>query len=96
MNSTPGEGYVIPWRTVYNSSSLSTPCRMVYDASARTSSGHSLNSTLAKGQNRLARLVDLFIRFRRGKVAVTADINSERLNNWANKHIFNLSVGLGQ
>ena len=75
MDSTPGDGYVIPWRTVYNTSSLSTPCRMVYDASARTSSGHSLNSTLAKGQNRLARLVDLFIRFRRGEIAVTADIS---------------------
>ena len=67
MDSTPGEGYVIPWRTVYNTGSLSTPCRMVYDASARTSCGHSLNSTLAKGQNRLARLVDLFIRFERVK-----------------------------
>jgi len=64
MDSTPGEGYVIPWRTVYNTGSLSTPCRMVYDASARTSCGHSLNSTLAKGQNRL---VDLFIRFERVK-----------------------------
>lgn len=45
MDSTPGEGYVIPW---YNTDNLSTPCRMVYDASARTSCGHSLNSTLAK------------------------------------------------
>ena len=75
MESTPGLGYVIPWRTVYKTDSLSTPCRMVFDASARTSSGHSLNSVLAKGQNRLARLQDLLIRFRRGKVGVTADIS---------------------
>ena len=75
MNSAPGDGYVIPWRTVYKEDSLSTPCRMVFDASCRTSSGHSLNSTLPKGQNRLPRLVELLLRFRRGKYGVASDIS---------------------
>jgi len=75
MESTPGTGYTIPWRTVYNESSLSTPCRLVFDASAKTPGGASLNSVLAKGQNRLARLQHLFIRFRRAKFAVTGDVS---------------------
>ena len=75
MESTPGAGYTIPWRTVYNESSLSTPCRLVFDASAKTPGGASLNSVLAKGQNRLARLQHLFIRFRRAKFAVTGDVS---------------------
>jgi hypothetical protein len=74
-NDTPGEGCFIPWRTVYNEGSLSTPCRMVFDASSKTPGGNSLNGALAKGQNRLSKLQHLLIRFRRGRAAVTADIS---------------------
>ena len=65
MDSTPGSGYIIPWRTVYKQGSISTPCRMVFDASARTPGGESLNAILAKGQNKLAKILHLLIRFRR-------------------------------
>ena len=75
MDSTPGSGYFIPWRTVYNEGSLSTPCRLVFDASSKTPGGNSLNGVLAKGQNRLSKLQHLLIRFRRGPAAVTADIS---------------------
>jgi hypothetical protein len=37
-------GYVIPWRTVVKESSISTPVRMVFDASSRTPGGESLNA----------------------------------------------------
>jgi len=74
MDETPGAGYFIPWRTVYKEGSLSTPCRMVFDASSKTPGGNSLNGVLAKGQNRLSKLQHLLIRFRRGRAAVTADI----------------------
>ena len=43
------QGYYLPWRPVH-SGSLSTPCRMVFDASARCATGFSLNCTLAKGK----------------------------------------------
>ena len=75
MDSTPGDGYFIPWRTVYNEGSLSTPCRLVFDASSKTPGGNSLNGILAKGQNRLSKLQHLLIRFRKGPAAVTADIS---------------------
>ena len=67
-------GYYLPWRAVY-SSSLSTPCRMVFDASARCRTGYSLNCVLAKGTNMLATLFHLLIKFRVGASALTADIS---------------------
>ena len=42
----------IPWRAVSNGNSLSTPCRLVLDASQPTASGTSLNDILAKGKNK--------------------------------------------
>ena len=68
------EGFFIPWRTV-ESGSLSTPLRMVFDASAKTSSGFSLNCTLAKGTNMLADMINLLVRFRVGPFAFSADIS---------------------
>ena len=75
VESTPGPGYFIPWRTVYNEGSVSTPCRLVFDASSKTPGGNSLNGVLAKGQNRLVKLQHLLIKFRHGQAAVTADIS---------------------
>jgi len=43
----------IPWRAVWKGNSVSTPCRIVFDASQATSSGYSLNDILAKGKNNL-------------------------------------------
>ena len=67
-------GYWIPWRAVYSSSSISTPCRLVFDASSRTRTGYSLNDCLAKGDSKLANLLHLLVQFRKGKAALSADI----------------------
>lgn len=76
MDSSPGSGYCIPWRTVYKESSLSTPCRMVFDASSRTpNGGESLNNILAKGQNKLAKILSVLLRFRTKRSAMTADVS---------------------
>ncbi len=75
IEKSPGAGYYIPWRIVHNEGSLSTPCRMVFDASSKTPGGESLNGCLAKGQNRLCKLQHLLLRFRMGQEAVTADIS---------------------
>ena len=67
-------GYFIPWRTVMNPGSISTPLRLVFDGSARTPGGDSLNETLARGENKLGRLLHLLIQFRYGDSAFSADV----------------------
>jgi len=67
-------GYYIPWRTVYKEASLSTPCRLVFDASSRTPGGTSLNEILAKGENRLSNIHHVLLRFRNKAAAFTCDI----------------------
>ena len=48
--------YFIPWRAVWKGNFISTPCRVVFDASQATSSGYSPNDILAKGRNNLNKL----------------------------------------
>ena len=66
--------YYLPWRTVTKEGSLSTPTRCVFDASSGTRTGKSLNDTLAKGSNRLEKLLHLLINFRAGPHAFATDI----------------------
>ena len=68
-------GYVIPWRTVDKESSISTPVRMVFDASSRTPGGESLNNILAKGVNSLGNLFSILMKFRMRKAGFTADVS---------------------
>ena len=51
--------YFIPWRAVWNGNSLSTPRRLVFDASQTTKDGCSPNDMLAKGTNNMNRLVEI-------------------------------------
>ena len=48
---------------MWNEKSVSTPCRLVFDASQGTKGGCSLNSLLAKGANSLNKLVEILIRW---------------------------------
>lgn len=57
-----GHKYFIPWIVVWKSNSFGTPCRIVFDASAATPSGYSLNDILAKGKNNLNRLQEMLIK----------------------------------
>ena len=49
----------IPWRAVWNGNSISTPCRLIFDASQPTASGWSLNDILAKGKNNMNKLIEI-------------------------------------
>ena len=64
----------IPWRAVWKESSISTPCRVVFDASQATSSGFSLNDILAKGRNNMNKLVEIVIRWYTHKFAFHTDV----------------------
>ena len=83
LSSLPGDlqksidqegSHIIPWRVVFKEGSLSTPCRMVFDASASTPGGLCLNDCLAKGENTLIRIHDILLRFRSKPSAFCTDI----------------------
>ena len=69
-----GQGHYFPWRVVENENSLSTPIRLVFDASMATKSGYSLNDIVAKGINSMNSMVEIVIRFRSYKVTVHTDV----------------------
>ena len=73
MNSY-AEKYYMPWRFVTNDNSISTPVRVVFDASAATKSGFSLNDILAKGINSLNSMLEILIRFRNCVIGMHTDI----------------------
>ncbi|XP_064102656.1 uncharacterized protein LOC135212813 [Macrobrachium nipponense] len=66
--------FYLPHRPVVREASLSTKIRPVFDGSARGSNGISLNDCLESGPSLNPDLVEVLLRFRRWKVALTADI----------------------
>ena len=66
--------YFIPWRAVWTESSLSTPWRLVVDASQTTNNDCSLNDLLAKGTNNMNKLVEILIRWSMRAHAFHTDI----------------------
>jgi len=66
--------YHIPWRAVWKGNSISTPCRIVFDASQPTSTGFSLNDILAKGTNNLNKLQEILLKWTIQPVAIATDI----------------------
>ena len=67
--------YFIPWRIVFNINSVSTPCRVVFDASVSPRGQSSLNSLLCKGRNNLNNLVMIIIRWVCSLFAFHTDIS---------------------
>ncbi len=67
--------YYLSVHAVLKESSTSTKVRAVFDASARTSTGSSLNDQLLPGPNLYPPLTDVLVRFRCHNVAVSADIS---------------------
>ena len=72
--SKSSKKHFIPWRAVWNGNSVSTPCRLVFDASQKTNSEYSLNSLLAKGRNNMNKLLEVVIRWMIHKYAFHTDI----------------------
>ena len=65
--------YVIPWNVVYKQS-ISTPCRIVLNASAKTKTKKSLNSILCKGTPKL-NMLPLILAMIIDPILVTADLH---------------------
>ena len=75
MAASEWDGYYLPWSTVCKETSLTTPARQVFNASARTPGGLSLNQVLAKGQNLLPKIFQVLTNFRSKKDGFIGDIS---------------------
>lgn len=64
----------LPHQCVIKADSTTTSTRVVFDGSAKTSTGYSLNDVLHSGPKIQQDLTDILIRWRKHRVALTADI----------------------
>jgi hypothetical protein len=67
-------GYFLPHHAIIKESSATTKVRVVFDASAKTTTGKSLNDILMTGPTIQDKLFEHLIRFRVHKYVITADI----------------------
>ena len=67
--------FYLPMHMVRKESSSTTKIRAVFDASAKSSTGVSLNDTLLVGPTVHPPLVDVLLRFRLHRVALTTDVS---------------------
>ena len=70
----PAGSFYLPMHGVYKESSSSTKLRIVFDGSATTSNGLSLNHMLHGGPTIQATLTDTLVRFRSYPIALNADV----------------------
>ncbi|XP_070526964.1 uncharacterized protein [Cardiocondyla obscurior] len=73
-NASSSGAVYLPHHGVMREASSTTKLRLVFDASAKTSSGVSLNDTLMIGATLQDSLINIILRFRLPVVAITADL----------------------
>ena len=71
----PSEVFYLPMHMVHKSTSSTTKLRVVFDGSSQSTSGVSLNDTLAVGPMLHPTLDQILIKFRTYRVALTGDIS---------------------
>lgn len=64
----------LPHHGVWRESSTTTKLRVVFDGSAKTASGRSLNDVLMTGANLQDNIINIILRFRLHAIAITADL----------------------
>ena len=74
LNLPPSLSYYMPMHAVMKDSSSTTKLRVVFDASAKTSSNCSLNDTLAVSPTLYPPITDILMRFRTYPVALSSNI----------------------
>ena len=67
--------FYLPMHAVRKESSTTTKLRAVFDASAKSSTGVSLNDTLLVGPTIHPPLVDVLLRFCFNRIALTTDVS---------------------
>ena len=67
--------FYLPMHAVRKEHSSTTKVRVVFDASAKSTSGVSLNDTLLVGPTVHPPLIDVLLRFRLHRIALTADVS---------------------
>lgn len=72
--SSNDEGYFLPHHAIVRENRTTTKQRTVYDASAKTTNGFSLNDRCLSGPTIQPELVNIFTRWRTYKIALSADI----------------------
>lgn len=82
-NQTPD--YYLPHHCVIRADSTTTKLRVVFNASAKTTSGHSLNDLMERGPNLQQDLQDLILKWRQYAYAYTADVEKMFRMVWLNK-----------
>ena len=75
LQASPSECYYMPVHSVYKETSTSTKVRAVFDASAPSATGISLNDLLAVGPTIQPSLDQTLLRFRQYPVAISGDIS---------------------
>ncbi|XP_058817817.1 uncharacterized protein LOC131681123 [Topomyia yanbarensis] len=73
-HANPTEAVYLPHHCVIKEASSTTKCRVVFDASAKTTSGKSLNDILMAGPVLQDSLVIILLRFRIPTIVITGDI----------------------
>ena len=68
--------HYISWLIAWKLSSVSSPCRPVFNASQPTATGKSLNDILAKGRNNMNKLQEVFIRWTMHIIAFHSDLKT--------------------
>ena len=69
------EVYYFPMHTVHKETSSTNKLRVVFNASARTATGTSLNDHLLVGPTVHLTIIDVLLRFRSHWVALTTDVS---------------------
>ena len=75
LQKPPKEIFYLPMHAVRKEHSSTTKLRLVFDASAKSASGISLNDLLLVGPTVHSPLIDVLLRFRLHRVALTADVS---------------------
>ena len=75
LDKSPKDVFYLPMHTVHKESSATTKIRAVFNASAKSSTGVSLNDTLLVGPTIHPPLIDVLLRFQLHPVALTADVS---------------------
>ena len=75
LHKSTQQVFYMPMHAVHKESSTTTKLRVVFDASAKTASGSSLNDILMVGPTVHSPLIDVLMRFRLHQIALTGDVS---------------------